>query len=51
MSDGDSRWPLSWRGRNTIGRPAMVPWRTGADGSPQGLAIAASRAFSSPGRS
>src|ERR1700760_1476697 len=50
MSDGDSRWPLSCRGRNTIGSPAMVPRRTEDDGSPHGPLIASSRAVSRPGR-
>jgi len=39
------RLALSWRGRNTIGRPRWCRWRQGADGSPHGIAIALSRKF------
>src|SRR5262249_29114711 len=50
MSEGESRWPLSWRERNTTGVPAIWPRRSGADGSPHGLLIVFCRTFRSPGR-
>src|ERR1043165_7649138 len=51
MSEGERRCPLSCRVRNTTGSPAISPMRSGADGSPQGLATRSSRTFSRPGRS